>query len=286
MPIPASSSRRSLRTGGFTLIELLVVIAIIAILAGMLLPGLTKAKSKATGAACMNNQKQLLLAWHMYADDNRDEMVGLRFNNRDLAGGGFWPDPPSLGRPETLLTNIQNGIRQGPLFAYNGAVGAYHCPGDSRIRRRPGIDNGWAFDSYSKANGMNGIQGWNSEPADAWPFIKKTDVPQPSGMYVFVEEADPRTYNRGTWVLNIVADGWVDPMAIYHNNASTLGYADGHAESRKWLERQTLDAGRRAIAATSVIQMPFNWAKAPNDRDWRFMKRGYAWRSYPRYLRE
>src|SRR5213083_1075244 len=91
--------------GGFTLIELLVVIAVIAILAALLLPALAKSKEIATGSRCLGNQKQLTLAWIMYADDNNGTMVGkqYRIGNRteELAGGGFWPDALPVTVPAT-----------------------------------------------------------------------------------------------------------------------------------------------------------------------------------------
>ena len=87
----------------------------------------------------------------------------------------------------------------------------------------------------------------------------------------------------GTWVLDIKPDNWVDALAIYHLIASTLGFSDGHAHMHKWLEAETISAGRKG--ATGID--PFYWKKKqPRDRDWVFMKKGYVWAAYPKFLKE
>src|SRR5437660_428285 len=146
---------------GFTLIELLVVIAIIAILAAMLLPALSRAKSRATSTACMSSLRQLNLSSIMFAGDNNDQISPF------LGGGGFWGEA-TYGPMNTAINAagllplakayVENEFRtNNPLFSFGPNTELVHCPGDQRyVTGSLGGSPGWAYDSYSRSENFNG----------------------------------------------------------------------------------------------------------------------------------
>ncbi len=241
------------RSHGFTLIELLVVIAIIAILAGILLPVLAKSKAKALGIQCLNNTRQLQLAWIMYAEDNNDFLVP----NEDNAAGGWvqgWLD--YNGSPDN--TNILYLISQDPkynarLAKYTLSPGIYHCPADqSKSRGLTGLPRvrsismnqavGTMIASGAPVNGpwLTGTYGQNTASGGPYRTYGKSSAivdPSPSSLWVFVDE-HPDSINDGGFGLamppNPAGTRWVDVPAQYHNNACGFSFADGHSEIHKW----------------------------------------------------
>jgi type II secretory pathway pseudopilin PulG len=216
------------------LIELLVVIAIIAILAGLLLPSLAKAKTKAQGMMCMNNTKQITLAWLFYAGDNNDKLL----DSRAWMQGDVYKDNPN---PDWTNINI---LRASALDKYlNGNYTVYRCPGDPRmyLKRYPVVRS-------VSMNCYIGLDLWDSSCL-GYTTLPSMVRPGPANTYVILDESK-ETINDAFFAINMSgfdpyqpsAIAFVDVPATFHNKAGSLSYADGHSEIHRWKDPRTIKA--------------------------------------------
>ena len=286
------------KKNAFTLVELLVVIAIIAILAAILMPVLAAAKQKALIAECLNNQKQLAMAWKLYADENNDYIVGANCNAKSdwrisPAGTGFVipsipsiiPTSPSQNRSLNEFLDVQ-GFMQGGLYPYCKNADVIHCAAD----RRSYIAGYTAYDSYSIVNGMDGSSS-TSYPQPS--FTKESSIRHPCEKFVFLEENDPRNQSAGPYTVNENINSWCLPIsgttvppnwsgltwwdcpAAYHVVGETFNFVDGHAEMHKWLDAATIALGNDMNSSSKPSDgLATTLAKCPHDLP--YAANGYA----------
>jgi len=251
------------RRKAFTLIELLMVISIIALLLAILMPALNNAREQATAAVCLGNQRTMIQAWQMYADENDDYMIG---GNSYYNGNPF---NPSLNDPWPGVmyawcfepgyrladgkyqfcssSNVTdeyrlNGIRKGKMYPYVNTTDIYNCPGDGRWRK-----NQHPYDTYRSYSISGMMYGEDARPTHNYlnAYVRVGQIKSPAEKFVMVEEGrNNQWHNYGSWILyaasRIEDYSWWDEFAVWHNGRSTFNFADGRAEIKTWEDKRTI----------------------------------------------
>ena len=246
---------RSFSEGGFTLVELLVVIAIIALLMGILMPALARAREYGKRAVCLTYQKQLAASWMMYADDNGDKII-----NGDAEEYGDWETSTSAyassgnhykekpwilkdwvptGSPPLPVEERKTKIMSGALFRYTKELKIYKCPRANADEMR----------SFSVVDHMNVIVIAASVLNTNVKLLKnRQEIKKTYERMIWVDDGGAEGSTWGGWTVTFEHPPWRwwDAPSARHGDGTTFSFVDGHAEYHKWLEPSTLKIAKTA----------------------------------------
>lgn len=237
-------------TSGFTITELMVVITIMAVLSAILLPALNKGRSRSQSISCLNNLRQLTMAWQMYGDDHNtlaanNYVNGYKLGNLKQMSGESWC--PGNALTDTTTENIRNGL----LYRYIGSTGIYRCPADNSKVDDTAAEPILRTRSYKMSGSMNCTVIGNPT------YQRPTELLslQPERLFVFIDAHEDAMID-GHFTLPTLAEGykmWIDMPSDRHDGAGNLSFADGHIERWRWTTAKKFKQWQQPI--TSVDEL-------------------------------